>query len=91
MIQNIVFSSFSSCYSDLKASIGLRLAALYAGNSPKVTPTPKEIPKEISIQGIEYTSGTSLNPPMIKCIMDIPTATPRIPPNPVRIIASIRN
>jgi len=69
----------------------LRLAALYAGNNPKATPTPREIPKEIRIHGIEYTSGTRSNPPMIKCIMDIPMATPRTPPNPVRIIASIRN
>ena len=76
-------------YSDLKASIGLSLEALYAGNIPNTIPINKLDRKDIAII-IDLIS--KLNPNVCKISpIATPKTTPITPPSIHKISASIKN
>src|SRR5690349_19382840 len=73
-------------YSYRSASIGLRMAARYAGYSPNISPVPTAVENPTPTQNIETLAGR--NGATVRIIIAIapPATTPKIPPTAVRTI-----
>ena len=79
-------------YSNLKASIGLRVEALYAGKKPKHIPTKPEKIKDITIgKTVILTGRKSGAKVFIPTATEIPKAIPKSPPVSESTKASTRN
>src|SRR5207244_1547650 len=86
-----VYHLTTTYYSYRRASIGLRIAARYAGYRPKIKPVPTEVLNPTATQNIETLAGREGATVRMTKAMAPPVRMPRMPPTAVKTIASNRN
>src|SRR5438132_8971648 len=71
-------------YSYRRASIGLRIAARYAGYRPKTKPVPTDVLKPIATQNIDTLAGRKGAMVRMTTAIAPPARMPRMPPTAVK-------